>query len=509
MTPQNTNSGPVPFGSRAITRRRMLTVAGAGAAVGGGALVAGALGAPSAKAVGAAEADVIVVGAGLSGLAAAMEVRDRGRSVILLEARDRVGGRCHNVVTPGGVTIDAGAEFLGPTQDAMIDLADRYGVELAETYNEGDSVFHLQGKSSRFPANTLIGPVPRDPGIVETFVGQQLLNGVSLAEFPVGEPWKHPLASYWDSMTFAEWVDRHSITHGAEVLMTLIESAALSVRPEEVSALYVINYIAAAGSPTQPGTVERLVYTADGAQQWFAHGGMAQIPLAMGRDLADVLITGAPVSRIAEEGGRYAVDSGAGTFHGSKVIVAMSPAICDRITFEPGLPPERVKLQQGYAMGSIGKFMAVYDHAWWRDQGYSGQTIGDGGPIDVTFESYLPDGRGVLMGFISAHEMRQLDDADEATMRAECLAALERYFGPDVHTAVDTGFYRWNNQPWSWGGPVAVTMPGTLSTVGPALRAPVGGIHWAGTETAHYWTGYLDGAVTAGRRAATEAVAAL
>ncbi len=471
----------------------------------------GALAGPSARALGSTEAYVIVVGAGLSGLAAAMEVRDSGRSVILLEARDRVGGRCHNVTTPGGVTIDGGAEFLGPTQDAMLDLAHRYGVELAETYNEGESILHLKGQSTRFPANTMVGPVPMDVGVPETLVGQQLLNGVSLADFPVGEPWKHPLASYWDSMTFGEWVDRHSISYGANVMMDLIESVALSVRPEEVSALYVINYIAAAGSPppTQPGTVERLVYTGDGAQQWFAHGGMAQIPLAMGRDLADVLVTGAPVSRIAEDGGRYAVESAAGTFHGSKVIVAMSPAIRDRITFEPGLPEDRVKLQQGYAMGSIGKFMAVYDRPWWRERGLSGQTIGDGGPIDVTFESYLPDGRDVLMGFISSHEMRRLDGADDATMKAECLGALERYFGPEVHTAVDTGYFRWNHEQWSWGGPVAVTMPGTLSTVGPALRAPVGGIHWAGTETAHYWTGYLDGAVTAGRRAAKEAVAAL
>jgi monoamine oxidase len=198
------------------------------------------------------------------------------------------------------------------------------------------------------------------------------------------------------------------------------------------------------------------------------------------------------------------VKSAAGTFRARRVIVAMSPAIAGRIHYPAGLSAARRQLHRTVKMGSIGKFQAVYDAPFWRDQGFSGQVIGDGAPIDVTFESYS-QGKHFLMGFISDVNMRRLDDVSPRRFMNECMGSFVRYFGPKARDlAIDRGFMRWDHDPWSWGGPTGVSSPGLLTAAGPALRDPVGPIHWAGTEAATYWQGYMDGAVSSGYRAADE-----
>ncbi|MEV0294962.1 FAD-dependent oxidoreductase [Nocardia sp. NPDC050710] len=490
-----------------IDRRTLLRGAVAAAAAGTAVTAAGiAAAAPIRRAPAAsADADVIVVGGGMSGLASAKTLRAAGRRVLVLEARERAGGRVHNVRTRGGVTVDGGAEFLGPTQDRIAALATEYGVATLPTYNQGESLFWIQGVAHRVPAAV---PLPVLPGTAEAALAMAEIDTTALG-FPVGEPWRHPHAAHLDSITWQDWIDAHAHTYEGKLFLALAESAPLSIRPHELSALYMMNYFAAAGNERNPGSFSRLLGVDGGAQERFFDGGAALVPLRMAAEMGDSMVYSAGVRAIVEgPGGRLEVASDRGTFTASKVIVAMSPAISDRIDYRPGLPAERIEVCRGHTMGRIAKFLAVYDQAFWRDAGLTGQVVGDGVPIDVTYESY-GQGHHVLMGFISADAMAVLDNRPDAEFVEQCLDSFVRYFGPEARTrAIDYGFKKWDNDPWSWGGPTATTRPGVLTRFGPALRQPVGGIHWAGTETADFWTGYMDGAIRSGERAAREVLAA-
>ncbi|MGV9714052.1 flavin monoamine oxidase family protein [Gordonia sp. NPDC003424] len=490
--------------SQHISRRTFLSgaAAAAGAVAGAGILGSGpAGGAPRER-----TADVIVVGGGLSGLAAAKSLAAAGTSVLVLEARSRAGGRVHNITTPIlGATVDAGAEFIGPTQNHIAALAREYGVGTIPTYNQGDSIFWNSGTATRMPSAL---PLPAVPAAPQALGGLARAQIEALAGFPVGQPWKHPNARYLDSITWQRYIDSTIADPTAKALMTVAMSAALSVRADEVSALYFLNYIAAAGDEQNPGTLIRLLSTDGGAQERLFVGGAAQVPLRMARALGSRMIYNAPVRSIGWTGQAATVKSDAGTFTARRVIVAMSPAISDQIRYLPGLPAARVGLTRGYHMGAISKFSALYKRPFWRDKGLSGQVYGNGRPIDVTFESST-EGHHILMGFISADAMRRLDHASEAQLVAECIDNFVEYFGPEARDHLDHANFKWDLEQWSRGGPVAVSAPGTLTRYGSALRDPVGPIHWAGTETADFWTGYMDGAVRSGQRAAREVLAGL
>ena len=237
------------------------------------------------------------------------------------------------------------------------------------------------------------------------------------------------------------------MTDSARYLLGLAGSATMSVRPHEVSMLYMLNYIASAGNEQNPGR---------------------------------------------------------------ECVVGMSPAMLPTIDFAPALPANKLQLSQHYAMGSIAKVMAVYPTAFWREAGLTGQATSDQGPVDVTYDNSPEDGSvGILIGFISASEMRRLDNASPEQLEAATIECFARYFGDAARDHIDFGFMRWDGEEYSRGGPVATTRPGALTDLGSALREPCGAVHWAGTETADYWTGYMDGAVRSGERAAQEILAEL
>jgi monoamine oxidase len=317
---------------------------------------------------------------------------------------------------------------------------------------------------------------------------------------PVQAPWQAPGAAAADARTLADWARRNVRTRLGRFAVAAFSEGVLACEPGEVSLLHVLFYLRAAGGFRQ------LTEVAGAAQQDRFAGGSQLIALRLAEQLGqDRVWLGAPVTRVEQGSSRVVAYSGAGVATGRRAVVAAPPVLAGRISYDPPLPADRDQLTQAAPMGSVIKCLAAYDKPFWREAGCNGQATSDGPGARVTFDTGPPDGSlGVLLGFVTGAEARRLARAGPAQRRAEVLASFARYFGPAAARPADYAEHDWTADPWTRGCYGAHFPPGTWTQFGPALRRPAGLLHWAGTETATEWSGYMDGAVQSGKRAAAE-----
>jgi monoamine oxidase len=490
-----------------FSRRNVLLAGVAGAAATGLAGCAASTTGPADAASGPATrtADFVVVGAGLAGLTAARELVQRGRSVIVLEARDRVGGRLLNHSLGAGVITEVGGEYIGPTQDRIAALAKAVGIDTFDTYNDGSNLLLLDGKVSRYPATGL----PTDPAVASDiirFIG--VIDGLAKT-VPVDTPWTAPRADEFDSQTFETFLNAEVRNPGTRALTGSAAKSIWGAEPRDLSLLYVLWYVACAGNASTPGSFARLVTTNGGAQQSRFVGGSQRVAQAAAKALGDRVVLSTPVRRIAQTSRGVTVTSDKVTVTAGRVIVAIPPAVSAFIDWSPLLPSRRAQLLQRAPQGTLVKAEAIYDRPFWRDAKLSGQVIGDTGLARSTFDNSPPSGTpGILFGFVGGTEARGWNDMTPSARRDTFLKETARYFGPQTLKPKDYVEKNWSDEEWTRGCPVAFLPPGVLSDFGTAIRQPVGRIHWAGTETATYWSGYMDGAVSSGERVASEVISA-
>jgi monoamine oxidase len=446
------------------------------------------------------DADVVVVGAGLAGLAAARDLVAAGRTVVVLEARDRVGGRVMNGHTADGSVVELGGQWLGPTQDRALALAEDLGAKLFPTYDEGENVVCYRGRHRRYR-----GAIPRLPPPVLADIAQAQLRLDRMARtVPLDDPWHAASARRWDGQTLETWLRRHVRTHGAREMLRLAVRAVFATEATDLSLLHFLFY------SHSGGLLDRLLNVADGAQQWRVVGGSHVLATGLAEPLGDAVHLGVPARRIVTSGGGgggggngVAVEGDGGRFTADAVVVAVPPVLAGQLEYEPALPPGRAQLTQRLPMGSVIKSMAVYDEPFWRADGLTGQSTSDVGPIQLTFDNSPPDGRpGVLLTFAEGAHARELSRSSPAERRAATVACLVRAFGPRAGSPTEFLERDWAAERWSGGCYGAHAPPGVLTQFGPALRDPCGPIHWAGTETATVWAGYMDGAIRSGERVA-------
>lgn len=446
------------------------------------------------------EADVVVVGAGLAGLVAAREVERGGASVVVVEARDRVGGRLLNEPIGDDKIVEVGGEWVGPTQDRVAALIAELGLETFATHTAGSNLLELDGNLSRYS-----GTIPR--------LGPAVLADVALARWRIARmarridpaaPWAGPGADRLDAQTFATWLRHGMRTRTARQLMTVAGRTVWGAEPSEMSLLHVLFYVRSGHG------FDMLMDVEGGAQQDRLVGGSHLLATRLAEQLGDRVALSAPVRRIeaAEDG--LSVEADGVTARARRAIVALPPALRTRIAYEPALPPAQAQLGLRMAPGWLVKAMAIYPEPFWRDDGLSGEALSDTGPASLTFDNSPPDGApGVLLGFLGGDDARRAAKLPPAERRQAVLAGFARLFGdtalrPERFIELD-----WARERWSGGGPTSNMAPGGWTAYGPSLREPVGPVHWAGTETATEWSGYMDGAVRSGERAAAEVLAAL
>ena len=456
-------------------------------------------------------ADVVVVGAGFAGLTAARELVRAGRSVIVLEARERVGGRILNASIGDGQAIEIGGQWVGPTQDRVLALGEAMGVPTYKTYNEGDNLYYRGGSLQRFSSSGPLGPVPPDPeGAPQAAAFIQQLNDMA-AQVPREAPWEAPRAAEWDSQTVETFKRANTATEGGHFLIDVGVEAVFAAEPRDISLLWALFYTAAAGNESTPGDFNRLLNTAGGAQESRYVGGSQRVTLRMAKQLGSKrVVLGSPVRRIKQGGKSVTVESDRAIVNAKRVIVAIPPTLCQRIDFSPALPTARDRLTQNWPMGSVVKCEAVYDRPFWRDEGLTGQVVSDASPVKITFDNTPASGSpGVMLGFIEGRDSRIWGKKSAGERRAAVLRNFATYLGDQALNPRRYLEMAWQDETWSGGCYAGNLTPGALLDFGPAIRAPVGRIHWAGTETATLWAGYMDGAVRSGERAAAEALARL
>ena len=445
--------------------------------------------------------DCVVVGAGFAGLSAAHNLEAAGLSVRLIEARDRVGGRVE-AGSLDGHTIDLGGMWAGPTQTALLALADRFGVATYPTPLDGRSRGRIG--SLRFEAE---GEAFEDEiGLVSKLRLGLLVHKVNrlLRHVDAGAPWEGAQAEALDRETVASWAAREVGDRTVRRLLGFVVRSVFCAEPEDVSLLFFLFYLKAAGG------LEVLIEAGPGgAQNLLFHGGLHQIAARMHEALAAETRLGEPVVAVRQSDDGVEVETARGRYRAGRAVVAVPPALCADVAFSPPLPARRVELLKRQTTGACIKAWVAYDRPFWRERGLNGAVADDTRPFSPVYDAAPPGAAGgLLAGFFDGAAAVEWSDRSQGERREAVLATLAEHLGPEARAPTGYAERDWTREPWSRGCYGAYLPPGALTKYGPALRAPHGRVHWAGTETATAWSGYVEGAVLSGRRAAAEVLSA-
>lgn len=412
----------------------------------------------------------------------------------VVEARDRVGGRTRTEQIGQG-TFDLGGQWIGPGQERVRALADALGIATFPTYTDGKKVLEVAGKVSTYKRSIASMSVPN---LIQMQGALSYLNRVRKKISPTA-PMTADGAAALDAETLETWRSRFVKSSKISAVMDAAIRTIFGAETSELSALYFLMYLNAGGGMLS------LSEARGGAQQDRFVAGSQSISLALARELGDSVMLGLPVRKLVQSADGVDALSDARSIGGRHAIVAVPPTLAGHIEYEPPVSVGRDQVTQRFAMGAAVKVLITYERAFWREAGFSGEAVSSDGPLSVVYDNTSHDGRQpALVGFVVGSQARQWSAQPLSDRQRRATGALKRYFGEEAGTFQEYRELDWAAEPWSRGCPVGGLPPGVLTHAFAHLRKPEGRIHWAGTESATEWIGYMEGAIQSGERAADE-----
>jgi len=458
--------------------------------------------------------DVVVVGAGLSGLVAARRLQAQGATVRVLEARERIGGRMVSTTTASGAVVDLGGQWGGTTHHRFAALLDELALERYPSHYDGQGVLHWQGRRQVAPLAAAFSesllffdPAALDLPAEELAATRALQQALAalVAQVNPAHPWLTPNAEALDRLTVAEWAAQHTSLPLAQLPLQWLCRVGGSggFEPWETSILHLAWTQAVAPQGESP-------------EAWLVRGSAGGVAQRLARDLpAGTVQLGEAVVRIEQQAeGVSVITSDGQSLEGRSAIVAVPPPQRLAIAFDPPLPAAHRALLQRSPMGGMTKILAVYARPFWREQGFNGLGIGNLPALELTADSGPPEGQpAVLASFIAGERAITLGALPAEQRRQQILANLAAYWGPEAAEPLDLVEQSWNSEPFTGGAFTSFLAPGTWTSharlaAGPAggpAPAPHGRVFWAGTEVSPRWPGYFEGAIEAGEQAAAAA----
>ena len=442
------------------------------------------------------DVDVCVVGAGYAGLTAARRLSQSGKSVVVLEARNRIGGRIWTQRLADGARVDRGGAWLGPGHDAVLSLASELGVSTYKTWVAGAHLLMDNGRARRY---TGLIPKISPLAILSIALAQARVDRMA-KHVPVDTPWTAKRAKEWDDRSVAWWLERSGIrTTIARDLFEMAVRGLLTGDLNDVSLLHLLLLVRGHGS------INALFSIEGGSQENMVEGGAGSIAQRVADELGDAVRLSAAVRSIAQHDDHVRIVADGVAVAAKHTVVAVPPALTLEIGFDPVLPDDRVALYRNSIAGPESKTLLVYDKPFWRGDGFSGQTAEPNSVSEVTLDAGpASGGPGVLASFTFGRVAERVDALDERERRQALLAALAARFGRRAASPSEVLETPWWKEEWTRGCSMAHLPPGILTRYGHLIREPFGRVHWAGTETATVSHGAIDGAVRSGERVAAE-----
>lgn len=444
--------------------------------------------------------DVIVIGGGISGLSAAKLLKESGINVVLLEAQNRVGGRTHTIRNKEVQYVDVGGAYVGPTQNRLLRIAKELGVQTYKVYLNGHLVQRAKGKSYKFHGAF---PPAYNPLVYLDYNNFMRTMDQWGSEIPADSPWKAPHAKEWDNMSMREFIEKVCWTSAARKFAELFVNLVVTAETQQVSTLWFLWYVNICGGTT------RIFSTDNGGQERKFVGGSGQISEKIMNLLQDRVKLERPVIRLDQSGENVIVETLNHEIYQSKfVISAIPPVLSTKIHFTPELPPVRNQLIHRLPMGSVIKCMVYYKEAFWRKMGLCGCLMieEEETPIGFTLDDTKPDGSvPAIIGFILSRKASLLANLSKEERKIKICEYYAKAMGTEE--ALHPVHYEekdWCKEQYSGGCYTAYFPPGIMTQFGSVIRKPVGKVYFAGTETATQWSGYMEGAIEAGERAARE-----
>lgn len=443
------------------------------------------------------EVDVVVVGAGVTGLSAAARLRAGGASVLVLEAREHVGGRLRST-TVDDVRLELGGQWVSADQDQVLGLLDDLGIDTFPRYRAGSNVY-IDRQGDRKTYDGVAWPVPEATAKeIDRLIG--ILDELAASIDPAA-PWESHGAAALDQVTFDAWLADHTSDREAHDNIASCAGPAMLTKPAySFSALSAVMLAASVGGFSALAD-ENVVL------DFRVSGGLAQVPIRLAEGLGDAVLCSAPVDMIRWTSDGATVVAGNSTYAARRVIVATPPNVVRAIRFTPSLPPLHMQLRDHQSIGSVIKINAVYASPFWRAAGLSGTALS---PYELVHEAYdntnddLGDSRGIIVGFISDVNVDRVVELSPPDRKAAVLASLASYFGPEALQPVTYSESPWLGEEWTGGAYGTTFGVGSLSRFGHLVNEPVGPIRFGSSDVAGPGYLHVDGGIRVGRRMADE-----